>query len=461
MAGYLPLPRSSVKGVGWPAILPPPASALLALQFQFEQTQWWSPEELRQQQFRQLGILLAHAAETVPFYRKRFETAGYNPSRDGVMPGMWSSLPLLKRDDIQSAGQDLLSRRLPPDHGKLLEHFTSGSMGKPIHAYGSEVTHFFWSAMNLRDHFWHKRDLSGKLASIRTTTEDGIHKGWGPSTDVAFDTGQCATLNIRADIDAQVQWLVQQEADYLLSHPSNIRALAQHCLDRRIRLPQLREVRVFGEMLGADLRGLCREAWGVPLVDTYSAEEVGYIALQCPQHEHYHIQSEIILVEVLDDQDQPCPPGAVGRVVLTTLHNFAMPLIRYEIGDYAEVGEPCPCGRGLPVLKRIMGRQRNLLTLPDGSQHWPSFPAECWLPIAPVRQFQLIQRDTENIEVRMVADRPITTAEQQGLAAMLQERLGYPFHIAFVQLEQLERNSNYKFEDFISEVTPSAVLSRR
>lgn len=450
MNRYLLLPRSSVKGISWPAILPPPASALLALQFQFEQTQWWSPEELRQQQFRQLETLLIHAAETVPFYRKRFETAEYNPSRDGVTPGIWNRLPFLKRDDIQSAGNDLLSRRLPPDHGKLLEHFTSGSMGKPIHAFGSEVTHFFWSAVALRDHLWHKRDLTGKLAVIRTTAVDGIQKGWGPSTDVAFDTGQCATLNIRADLDTQVQWLVQQDPDYLLSHPSNIRALAQRCLDQRIRLPQLREVRTFGETLGADLRGLCREAWGVPLVDAYSAEEVGYIALQCPQHEHYHVQSESVLVEVLDDQGEPCPPGGIGRVVLTTLHNFAMPLIRYEIGDYAEVGEPCPCGRGLPVLKRIMGRQRNLLTLPDGRQHWPSFPSTGWLAIAPIRQFQLIQEDLQTIRVRIVCLRPLTVQEEDATRRMLTDKLGHPFHFVFEYPASIEPGSNHKFEDFMS-----------
>ena len=461
MAGHLLLPKSSVKGISWPAILPPPASALLALQFQFEQTQWWSVGDILRQQFRQFEPLLAHAAETVVFYQGRFKAAGYDPIRDGVTPEIWSKLPFLKREDIQLAGNDLLSRRLPPDHGKLLEHFTSGSMGKPIHTFGTEVTHFFWNAITLRDHLWHKRDLTGKLASIRTTVTDQVRQGWGPSTDAVFDTGQCATLNIKADMGTQVQWLVQQDPDYLLSHPSNIRALAQLCLDKNIRLPRLREVRTFGETLGPDLRSLCREVWGVPLVDAYSSEEVGYIALQCPDHEHYHVQAESLLVEVLNDQGKPCAPGEVGKVVVTTLHNFAMPLIRYEIGDYAEVGDPCPCGRGLPVLKRIMGRQRNLLTMPDGRQHWPSFPAKCWLLIAPVRQFQLIQRDPENIEVRFVADRPITQAEEQELAVMLHERLGYPFRIGFVQLERIERSSSYKFEDFISEVAHLAALSSR
>ena len=87
----------------------------------------------------------------------------------------------------------------------------------------------------------------------------------------------------------------------------------------------------------------------------YSCEEAGYIALQCPQAEHYHCQSESVLVEVLDDEGRPCTPGQVGKVVLTALHNFAMPLIRYENQDYAEVGPPCACGRGLPVKRADNG----------------------------------------------------------------------------------------------------------
>src|SRR3546814_13116510 len=84
-----------------------------------------------------------------------------------------------------------------------------------------------------------------------------------------------------------------------------------------------------------------------------------YLALQCPEHEHYHVQSEAVLLEVLDEEDRPCRPGEVGRVVVTPLTNFAMPMIRYAVGGLAAVGAPCPCGRGLPVLTRILGRARD------------------------------------------------------------------------------------------------------
>jgi phenylacetate-CoA ligase len=184
----------------------------------------------------------------------------------------------------------------------------------------------------------------------------------------------------------------------------------------------------------------------------YSAEEMGYMALQCPEHEHYHVQSENVLLEVLRDDGAPCGPGETGRVVVTPLHNFAMPLFRYANGDHAEVGPPCPCGRGLPVLSRIMGRSRNMLRLPDGSSHWPSFPSETWIDIAPIRRLQLVQHGLQAIEARIVAERDLDADEEVRLVAALRGTLGYPFDISVTRVEAIGRSGNYKFEDFICRI---------
>src|SRR3970282_1475490 len=100
--------------------------------------------------------------------------------------------------------------------------------------------------------------------------------------------------------------------DYLLSHPSNLAELAKLSLAQNVRFPRLREVRTSGELLTQEVRDLCRQAWDVPVTDMYSANEVGYIALQCPQHEHYHVQPEDVIVEVLDERGEPCAPGQTG-----------------------------------------------------------------------------------------------------------------------------------------------------
>ena len=216
--------------------------------------------------------------------------------------------------------------------------------------------------------------------------------------------------------------------------------------------PGLEQVSTMGEVLDDDIRQTCERAWGVPVTDVYSSQEVGVIAIQCPDHPHYHVQSESVLVEVLDEDGAPCQPGRVGRIVVTDLHNFASPIIHYAIGDYAEVGEPCPCGRGLPVLKRIMGRTRNMLTLPGGDKFWPVIGQSKLRDIAPVRQFQLVQKTLEDIELRLVVARELTADEEAAVKASVLEKLGHEFAISLIYFDEIPRTPGGKYEDIISEV---------
>lgn len=185
-------------------------------------------------------------------------------------------------------------------------------------------------------------------------------------------------------------------------------------------------------------------------MDVYSTQEVGYIALQCPLYEHYHAQEETVMVEVLNDDGKPCSAGEIGRVVVTPLHNYATPLIRYDIGDYAEVGPPCPCGRGLTVLKRIMGRVRNMIRLPDGEQYWPIIHHDEIMNAAPIKQFRIIQRTIDTIEFDIVANTSLTSTQEQLLIDLLQTHLRFPFEIQLNYKQVIPRNSAGKFEDFMS-----------
>ncbi|HUO44247.1 MAG TPA: hypothetical protein VMT94_04970 [Burkholderiales bacterium] len=435
----------------WP-VLPSQAGALsLAIQFQLERSQWWPPGKLRQTQFGQLALLLRHAHANVPLYRERWTQCGYRPDAT-LTEELFAALPLLVRADLQQHFDELKARQVPAAHGAASEDRTSGSTGTPVIFLKTGLTYLYWQAATLREHLWHRRDFSGALAVIRSQSRPGSYAGWGPSTDAAFRTGPSHVLDITTDVDSQLDWLAQKNPDYLLTLATNAGALAQRSLERGVKPLRLREVRVFGETLPSDLRALVREAWGVPVVDCYSASEIDYLALQCPEFEHYHVQSEQNLVEVLDEDGRPCAPGQTGRVVVSTLHNFALPLIRYEIGDYAEVGEPCPCGRGLPVLRRVLGRSRNMLMLPDGRRLWPSFPSSLWAPLAPLRQLQLVQHARDRIEARFVSPRELTADEAARLIVAFQQCLTYPFSIALKRVEAVERTPGGKYEDFICRI---------
>jgi phenylacetate-CoA ligase len=132
-----------------------------------------------------------------------------------------------------------------------------------------------------------------------------------------------------------------------------------------------------------------------------------------------------------------------------------MPLIRYEIGDYAEVGQPCPCGRGLPVLNRILGRQRNMLHLPDGRRRWPSLDhveGDHDVGLLPIGQLQVVQKTREEIEVNLVAARSLSTVEESILMKHLARALGDSFRIDLHYVTHIPRSPSGKFEDFRSEI---------
>ncbi|MBI5463092.1 MAG: phenylacetate--CoA ligase family protein [Gammaproteobacteria bacterium] len=435
----------------------------LALLQQFDQSQWWPPELLRERQWQQVQRLLMHACQTSAGYRERLTRAGL-PADGRIAPEDWLRVPLLTRAELQHGYAALRSTAIPADHGAVLEDHTSGSTGRPVRFAKTALTDVFWRAFTLRDHFWQGRDFSQRLAAIRACDAgqalppDGIQRtGWGGATDGIYPTGPASLLTIETDIEQQLDWLLRQDAGYLLTYPTNLRVLVQLSAQRGVRPARLREVRTVSESLDMDLRELVRSVWHVPVTDMYTTREVGYIALQCPQHAHYHVMAEGALVEILNADDRPCTPGEIGRVVVTALHNFALPLIRYEIGDYAEVGAPCPCGRGLPVLARILGRSRNMLTLPDGSRHWPRFGYAKFGDIAPIRQLQLVQHTVEDIEARLVVDTALNVEQEARLTVHLQTALGHPFRIRFTYLDSIPRSANGKYEDVLSLVEPSVV----
>jgi phenylacetate-CoA ligase len=437
-------PYSMIEGISWPVIPTPRAAGYLAMQHQLDRSQWQPPSEMQRMQFEQAALLLRHALDTVPYYREKYGAIALPAKLD---PVFWRGLPLLERSEAQDQGDRMHSKRCPPSHGNIRMTGSSGSTGRPLKVLGTDTTHFYWLNIGLRDHVWQRRDLSGKLAAIRTKVKTGTSPGWAEWSD-SIVTGPSTALNIDASVDEQLDWLVAENPAYLLTHPTNLHALLTRAAERNMRPAGLRELRTFGEMLPTDLRELAKRVWGVGLTDMYSAEETGYIALQCPESENYHIQSENLLVEILNERGAPCAPGETGELVVTTLHNFAMPLIRYRILDHVEVAPPCSCGRSLTAIRRIVGRQRNMLAMPDGSFHWPAFPD--WLSVAPVRRFQMVQHDTRTIEVRLACPRDLTAQEEDGIRAMLTEKFGYPFDFRFSYLGNIETGPHGKFEDFVS-----------
>ncbi len=454
--------RSAVDGIVWPALPTPRASAILALLYQFQQSEWWSPEKIREMQFRQAAQLLDHAYHHVPFYRERLGEIRKIEPRGKLTPEKWARIPLLRRAEIQAVGDALHSKSLPKKHGKVGENFTSGSTGKPVRIMRSDLFTLVWQAVSIRNHLWHRPDFGGTLAIIRDSTKgvapypDGTrHGNWGTPNAAGIVTGPSVRLNMNSSLEQQIDWLQRNDPDYILTLPSNVRRLAEYSIKKGIELPKLRQLLTISEVVKPEVRDLCREAWGASIADLYSGRDVGYLALQCPDYDHHHIQSEISLVEILNDADEPCEVGEVGRVVVTPLHNFAMPLIRYDIGDFARVGAACPCGRGLPVIQEVMGRTQQLLTLPSGETRLTLLSAKnirALLDLAPITQYQFVQKNLEDMEVRLAAERELTPGEEDKVQGWVHDKFGDHFAVDFRYYDEIPRTAAGKFPDFVSEV---------
>jgi phenylacetate-CoA ligase len=448
------LPPSDIAGVAWPPLPSPDLNAVFSLAYQLELSQWWTTELLTTFQLRQAESLLAHAKSTVPYYRERLTRAAN--ARPGMMRmSDFRQIPLLQRSEVQLHKDDLKSSAVPVSHLPFHNVSTSGSTGRPITLLGSNVTAIFLRALAVRWHNWHNRNLNCKVAHIRVPLASGTEtaskrRGWGGQWP-----GPMVTIGANQPIEKQIKWLVAENPHYLVTFPSNLKALLQNCAISGVRISNLREVATRGEVLDSDVRDYCKEIWGVPVVDSYGANEFGYIALQCPDATHYHIQSEHLLVEVLDDEGDPAELGSTGRVVITDLHNFATPMIRYEIGDYAVMGSNCSCGRGLPVIERVIGRSRDMFVLPSGDRFWPIYSktlGQLQEAIPKLLQAQLVQRSRHEITARLVVSGALHPSEESKITKALSEAMGGPFKIRLECVGEIPRAASGKFFETICEI---------
>jgi phenylacetate-CoA ligase len=452
----MPLFKTSVPEIVWPSMPSTNAAALIAQLFQLERTQWLNEDALLERQLLQLAQLTAHAHRYSPCYRQLFDQHGIGPD------GPWSleklrKVPLLTRQTLVEQAATIHSSVVPKTHEPWQSIQTSGSTGQIVEVKRTAISSLMWMALTLRDHLWHQRDFSQSAAFVRAFTkaqdDDAIAKkeGWGIPVSLLFETGPAYRQPLSLSVGEQAAWLLRRNPYYLLTYPTNLSALLDE-FERMGRFPpQLKEVRTIGETFSASLKARCENDFALKTVDVYSAQEVGAIALQCPVSGLYHVQAESLIVEVLNDEGTPCKEGEVGRVVVTDLHNFATPIIRYEIRDYAEAGGACPCGRGLPTLKRILGRRRNMVTLPDGSRHWPLVGFHAFRGIAPIRQYQAVQHSLDTVEMNLVVDAPLTGEQEKLLRRVIQDALGYPFNVRFSYSDaELPKTLGGKFEEFIS-----------
>jgi phenylacetate-CoA ligase len=405
-----------------------------------EDAQWFTPERIRQIQYSELQNLLKHHKEFSPWYSEFTKDK--------------TRIPIITKKDIQDAGDRFYSTQVPKIHLPASKVKTSGSTGEPLEISTGVISSMFYSAYTLRATTWYKHHTEPlKLSAIKANIYEYIEAdNWHSIVDKLYKTGRMQGIPLTTDIVEQSRLLTEFQPNIIMTYPNNIRGLCELWRDN-YPLTELKYIKTMGETCTDDLRVFVKEVTGLDLIDMYSSQEIGTIAIQCPESGLYHTMDENLIVEILDDNDQECVEGQIGKVVITDLHNAISPMIRYQIGDYAVRGGKCSCGRGLKTISQILGRNRNLLVHPDGRKNWPLVGFYKFMNVTKVRRFQFIQHDLENIELRVATDHEMTDEERTKFIEIGHEFMGPEFNINIVHyLGDLPPNKNGKYEDFISYV---------
>ena len=442
--------RGDLAGHAWPPIFSSKVAPLAAAVLQLDRTQWLEADAVAAAQRRQLAALAVHFAIHSPWFCHRLEQAGL-VAEDLAKPGALQLLPPIHRREAQAEFAKQHVTELPPGHAPTHKVNTSGSTGEPVIVWKTAANHLQWLALTMRYYLWHEPDFGGRLALIRAMLpKTGPAKQWGAPMSALFATGPSLRIDIETDLPKQLDLLIDFKPTSLIVYPSNLDALLDEMDRRGASLPSLKRVRTLGETLSPALRGRASARLNATVRDCYSTEELGYVAIEC-EAGSLHVNSETVIVEIVDEKGEAAAGEAPGRVLVTDLHNHATPLFRYETGDYAQWGKPCRCGRPLPVIGRILGRQRNMIVKPDGQRHWPLTGYKQFREVAPVIQYQYVQHTPDRIEVRLVTERPMTADEEEALRAMIVRKLRQPFQIDFTYFEgRLPLGRNGKFEEFLS-----------
>lgn len=405
---------------------------------------------------QQIFQLVSHCIANVPYYRDYVKFG--SPSSLAQSPELWAELPILTRNELQSKSKNLSAKTLPSGHKPIAILRSSGSTGHPVELTATNITSTWQKSIALRSLIWFRRDFDQTLAVIRKFSRDStkLPKGetkehWADYEGIPFKTGNRFALEAtKGRISEQLEWLHRRHPTYLMTFPSVLRELVALSESSKADW-QPKGISTLAETVDEELREAIKERWNINIDDTYSAEECGVIAIQCPSHGNYHIQTESLLVEILDDAGKLCPPGQEGAVVITTLGNFATPLIRYAIGDRAIAGKACGCGRSQPVLTRILGRERNLLITKDG-KYWPSFSMRSFRDEVPVLSQQFRQTELDKLEMSYVSSEKLTLDQENRLRGHLQKAVPADMSIKLKRVDELPRHESGKAEIFISEI---------
>lgn len=417
------------------------------------ESQWWSAEQLRNYQRSQLSQLLRHAKKNVPFYEHRLD-AVVKPNGD-IDWDRWGDIPIVKRADLREHREAMQARELPAGHGPTGTNSSSGSTGIPVTVTTTRLARVARDAMRWRSDRRHDLDWSrialSRMGDIEGPVDwpHGTPRGpWGPTWDEAGQSGFWWSLNSSTPNGAILDFIQRHACSYLVSGPTSAHILALESirLDRHIKLDR---ILVQSGKLGEEVREIARRVFGAGIVELYSSKEGGHLASSCA-HGRLHVNAEAVFLEVLGDDGRPVGPGETGRVVITPFYSTAQPLIRYEQGDLAVVGDRCACGLALPALDEIVGRTLAIFRHPDGRAITRILP-DAARDLLDCEFWQMAQIGPNDYEVRYVPKSAAAAPDEPAFAALFRSIYFDDSAVQFKRVPEIPLTRAGKLLEYVNE----------
>lgn len=398
-----------------------------------------------------LTRLIAFAAQASPHWREWLSRA----DMASLQVGGTGSLPVMDRASLRTMVEANGPLPLPRAHGATMPHATSGSTGMPMSFFISEFALRVVRHHYAADHVRHGRNLLHKRAALGSRIEPhpGREHVFAQGNPWLLESHIYTRRNIDFSMREHAAWLAQLAPAYLACNPAMLSGILEIYESGMAPAGGMQQLMTFGATVEPDLRERTRRVLGASIRDRYSCEEIGPIALQCPHDTSddppYHVCVANAIVEVVDASGKACAPGQPGRVLVTGLHHWASPAIRYDIGDVACMRPQCSCGVQVPALFNLLGRKTALLRTPSGQARFVRLTANDWLGIAMVREYRLLQQTRQTVRVELVTATALSITQRTAIRAMLGERISPEFTWDLHELPAIDWPPGDKRQDVV------------
>jgi phenylacetate-CoA ligase len=416
------------------------SSGALRYHDQLRRTQWLAPEHIRGLQETRLRALVKHAYRHVSYYRDRFDRLRIDPDEIQRLEDL-QRLPLLTKDALRrNLHFDLLSD--VHDKLRMLPITTSGVSGEPLTVYADRTQLEMRWAAAMRNQEWTGYRFGDRQVRLLSSNSGNSRlQRWRAWLEALLSrrTVAPATDLSRAAVGRDIEVIRRRRPAVIEGDAETLHLLARYLQHQRVDGLRPAAVTSSEQTLSAESRAVIEEAFQTAVFDRYTSRELGEIAHECEHHRGYHVNAECFIVEIMCG-DRPARPGETGDVLVTDLTNLSVPLIRYAIGDRATAVEPrCPCGRGLPLIGAIQGRDQAIIAGTDGRAVPGMFFADLLKEYGHVvRQFKVVQERAGVIDFFVVKGPRFSAKLLDNVLALFRAHLGDDLRVAVHVVDRIE-----------------------